>query len=145
MRNAARAAIADSSQPKWTNRSLSDLSTSTAMSLQKQPGPDHLGRGAYTPKRLSFRRLGALTFGAYSVANVVTICLLMAQVSSSPFEILLFLALIGPPGLALIILALWCDTKRPGRSGVALALLLAGAAGIALLNLLLFGAAVASA
>ncbi|MDB6174946.1 MAG: hypothetical protein JWL59_4257 [Chthoniobacteraceae bacterium] len=115
------------------------------MSLQKQSGPDHQGSGVSTPKRLSFRRLGGLTLGAYSLANVVTICLLMAQVSSSPLEVFLFLAIIGPPGLALIILALWCDTARPGRSGAILALLLTGAAGIAVLNLLLFGAAAASA
>lgn len=86
---------------------------------------------------LSFARLGGRFFGWYLLSNAVILCLLASQAFSAPFDVLFFLAFVGPSALAIATIALWCDTSRPGRRGAVLALLLAGIAGVAWFHVVL--------
>lgn len=107
--------------------------------MKDSPAQEHS-----SAKLLSFSRLAAIIVGAYCVANLLVIILLLAHAIPSPLDVLFCLSLVGPAALALIILVLWCDTRRPGRSGPVLALLMFGAIVIAVLNLRCFTSAIAS-
>lgn len=107
--------------------------------MENSPTP-----GTSLPSPLSFPELGVLILGIYSAVNAIVLLLLLCHALPDPLSTLFFFALVGPPILALVIFAYWCNKARPGRSGVALVLLWAGVAGLAALNLLFLNSAAAS-